>query len=264
MHYTSTRNNKESKSFTEVVFQGLAPDGGLYWPKSWPQITQNDFNKWQNLTYAELAFEVFCLFIDDIPPQDLRMLIDKAYEEFPEHDIAPLTKLDNNIWLLELFHGPTLSFKDFALKALGQILDYLCQKHNVHKTIIVATSGDTGSAALHAFKGSQNIDIVVLHPYERISDMQRRQMTTISSPNALNIALKGTFDDCQNIVKSLFQDKEFTNKKSLTAVNSINWCRVLAQIVYYIYTCLRLTDYSKKIRLVLCCCFLFNFLATNL
>ncbi len=237
--YISTRGDFAPKSFTDVLVSGMAPDGGLYVPENWPKL---DMDSLAGKSYTEIAFDVMKPFVGgDIPDADLKTMIDGVYgKNFSHADVAPLVKLKDNLWVMELFHGPTLAFKDYALQMLGALFDYVLTRQNRHVTIVGATSGDTGSAAIEGCRASKNIDIFILHPYGRTSEVQRRQMTTIHAPHVHNIALKGTFDDAQNIVKSMFADEDFRRDMSLSAVNSINWARIMAQIVYYVAACVRL------------------------
>lgn len=242
MKYISTRGTAPILSFEEAVLTGLADDGGLYVPLEWPQFSPAEISSWRSLPYQELAFKIFQPFVgDEIPDDDLRSLIDKSYAGFSHPEIAPLIKSGEQEWILELFHGPTLAFKDFALQFLGHLLDYFLAKRGEKVVIMGATSGDTGSAAIEGCKRCENIDIFILHPYQRVSDVQRRQMTTALADNVFNIALEGNFDDCQNIVKQSFKDQSFLpDGRRLVAVNSINWARIMAQIPYYFYSALQL------------------------
>jgi len=235
--YQSTRGQSPELSFKEVVLAGLAPDGGLYVPKTLPKFTDEQIESWKGLDYPSLAAEVLAPFCEGI---DIKRLTKQAYQHFRHAETAPLTKLADNHYLLELFHGPTLAFKDFALQFLGLLLDELLAEKGEHVTVIGATSGDTGSAAIAGCRGRSNMDIYILHPKGRVSDVQRRQMTTVEDANVHNIAIEGSFDDCQRIVKELFTDAEFRSQQHLTAVNSINWARIMAQIVYYFYAALKL------------------------
>jgi len=240
MEYYSTRDNKLRESFTDVLFQGLSKDGGLFLPCTFPNI---DISKIRNQSYEEIAFTIIKPFIgDEIINKDLHEIINLTYKNFDHAEIAPLLKIDQNKYILELFYGPTLAFKDYALQLLANIFSYFMKINNRKITIIGATSGDTGSAAIDAFKGKENINIFILHPHNRVSEVQRRQMTTNLEDNVYNIALKGTFDDCQKIVKNLFIDKELQGITSLTAINSINWARLMAQIVYYFWAYLQLEE----------------------
>ena len=242
MEYISTRGGGEPKSFEDVILTGLAPDGGLYVPKSLPNYSHEEIASWADLSYQQLALKVITPFVDGaIPESDLERLIEKSYGNFRHEDIAPLVKTGDNEWILELFHGPTLAFKDFALQFLGNLLDYTLGKRQQKVVIMGATSGDTGSAAIEGCRRCENIDIFILHPYQRVSDVQRRQMTTVQADNIHNIALHGNFDDCQNMVKASFSDQSFLpDGRQLVAVNSINWARIMAQIVYYFWASLRL------------------------
>lgn len=239
--YISTRGEAPELSFDEVVVTGLASDGGLYIPKSLPKIEPHTLMEWANLSYTELAVKVMHPFMGDaVPEADLRRMVEESYATFRHSAIAPLVQLERNLFVLELFHGPTLAFKDFALQFLGRLLDYVLSKRGEHVTVVGATSGDTGSAAIAGCRGRKNMDIFIFHPKGRVSDVQRRQMTTVADANVHNIALEGTFDDCQDMVKALFADAAFREQQKLVAVNSINWARILAQVVYYFYAALAL------------------------
>ena len=238
MHYISTRNNKIKESFSSILFQGLSKDGGLYLPSKWPQIS---INKLKGKTYSEIAFEVIHPFLEeDFNEDKIKKIISKTYEIFEHDKIAPILQIDKNKYILELFYGPTLAFKDYALQFLGNLFFSLISHKDKKITVLGATSGDTGSAAIEAFKGSELIQVFILHPYGKVSEMQRRQMTTIEETNVHNIAIKGTFDDCQNIVKELFLDNDLQSSTSLTAINSINWARLVAQVVYYYWSYLQI------------------------
>lgn len=239
MHYISTRGKAPKVGFSEALLAGLAPDGGLYVPEEWPFFTAADLRDFRKLSWQDLAFEIISPFVgDDIPEEDLRDLLKEALAPFAHRAITPLKQLDQNLWLMELFHGPTLAFKDIALQILAKLFDYVLEKEDKYLTIVGATSGDTGSAAIHACQASDHLDIFILHPQGRVSEIQRRQMTTVISENVFNIALDGTFDDCQAQVKSLFNDQEFRESMNLSAVNSINWARIMSQIVYYFWAAL--------------------------
>lgn len=239
--YISTRGSAPELSFEDVVLTGLASDGGLYVPKTLPQVAPHELVEWSKLPYAELAFRVLRPFVGDaMPEEDLRDMLQQTYAGFRHDAIAPLVQVGHNRFILELFHGPTLAFKDFALQFLGRLLDYFLKRRGEHITIVGATSGDTGSAAIAGCRGRNNMDIFIFHPHGRVSEVQRRQMTTILDGNVHNIALEGTFDDCQDMVKALFADAEFRARHKLVAVNSINWARILAQVVYYFYAALAL------------------------
>ena len=242
MKFISTRGDAPALSFEEVVLAGLANDGGLYVPETLPTFSRDEIASWAGLRYQQLAFKVIHPFIDgEISDQDLIAIIDKAYDSFRHDAIAPLIQTGHNEFVLELFQGPTLAFKDFALQFLGHLLDFILAKRKQKVVVLGATSGDTGSAAIEGCKRCENIDIFILHPHNRVSDVQRRQMTTVIADNVFNIALDGNFDDCQNMVKASFRDQSFLpDGRQLVAVNSINWARIMAQIVYYFYASLAL------------------------
>ncbi|MDX2082755.1 MAG: threonine synthase [Rickettsiales bacterium] len=241
MKYISTRGNAPALSFFDVVLQGLATDGGLYVPEFLPKFNAVKIAQMRYLSYEELFFEVTQHFVaNEIDAKDYKKIIAKSYQNFSHSAIAPLKQLSQNEFLLELFHGPTLAFKDFALQFLGNLLDYLLKKRQEKIVIIGATSGDTGSAAIQGCKACDNVSIFILHPHNKVSHVQRKQMTTIISDNVHNIALEGNFDDCQKMVKKMFGEQEFLGGKKMVAVNSINFARIMAQIVYYFYAALRL------------------------
>jgi len=234
LRYISTRGEAPSASFTDVLLAGLARDGGLYVPESWPQISAMSIEGFKGKPYADVAVEIIKPFVDGtIADTDLARMVREAYATFDHPAVAPLHELKSGEYLLELFHGPTLAFKDIALQVLGQLFSRALAKRGGRATIVAATSGDTGSAAIAALGGLANIDVFVMHPRGRVSDVQRLQMTTSSHANVHNIALEGSFDDAQGIVKALFADKAFADEISLTAVNSINFARIAAQCVYY-------------------------------
>lgn len=237
MKYISTRGDAPSLSFEEVVLTGLASDGGLYVPESLPKFSKEEIAGFAGLSYEELAFKIIAPFVDgEIPDADLQKLINDSYATFRHDAIAPLVQTGHNEFILELFQGPTLAFKDFALQFLGNLLDYILKKRDKKVVVMGATSGDTGSAAIEGCRHCDNIDIFILHPNNRVSDVQRRQMTSVLDKNVHNIALEGNFDDCQNMVKASFGDQSFLPEdRQLVAVNSINWARIMAQIVYYFY-----------------------------
>ena len=240
MKYLSTRNNNLDFSFFEILFQGLSKDGGLFLPHEWPLL---DINSLKNKTYEELAIEVIHPYVsDEISKNDLKKIIDDSYKHFSNPKIAPVTRIEQNKYILELFHGPTFAFKDYALQFLGNLFTYALPNASKKLTVLGATSGDTGSAAIHAFRGKQDINVFILHPHNRVSDVQRRQMTTVQDDNIFNIAIKGNFDDCQKIVKELFIDDELQQHTSLTAINSINWARLMAQVVYYFWAYLQIDE----------------------
>ncbi|MCW0236372.1 MAG: threonine synthase [Ferrovibrio sp.] len=241
MRYVSTRGQAPDLDFEGVLLAGLASDGGLYVPQSWPQFSVTDWRAMRGLPYAEVAFRVIKPFIGGgIPDADLKQMIAEAYGTFGHKAVVPLRQSDANDWVLELFHGPTLAFKDVALQLLGRLFDWALARSGKRATIVGATSGDTGSAAIEGCRGRANLDIFILFPHGRVSDVQRRQMTTVADANVHAIALEGTFDDAQAMVKALFNDAPFRDTVGLTAVNSINWARVMAQIVYYVTASLSL------------------------
>ena len=234
MKYVSTRNNKKTVSFKKVSLEGLAKDGGLYLPNNW-KINKLELDK-KDVKFENIAFQVIKNFVgDEFDLSSLQQIINYSYKNFSNKEITPLKKVENNHWLLELFHGPTLAFKDIALQFLGNLFNFYLEENNNKLNIIGATSGDTGSAAIEAVKNYTNVNIFILHPFDRVSEFQRRQMTTIDSKNVFNIAVKGNFDDCQFIIKKLFRDKDSISKR-FASINSINWSRIMAQITYYIYS----------------------------
>tara|TARA_X000001036_G_scaffold438678_1_gene487178 strand:- start:2801 stop:4177 length:1377 start_codon:yes stop_codon:yes gene_type:complete len=235
MKYFSTRNKSLEFGFKDIFLRGLAPDGGLFLPSEIKQYTKTELGILSKLSYVELATEIIFNFCkDDIDKDQLRILIDKAYSNFKSKEVVELKKV-GNYNLLELYHGPTLAFKDIAMQVIGNLYDTLKVSEDKTVNIVVATSGDTGSAAISALNDRKNINVFVLHPHNRISNIQRRIMTTIGSNNIFNIAVKGTFDDCQKIVKDMFNDNNFRKKINMSGVNSINWARIICQIVYYFY-----------------------------
>src|SRR5690242_3699156 len=234
LRYVSTRGAAAPLGFEEVLLAGLARDGGLYLPESWPRFDAAALGRLAGLSYRELALAVMTPFLGGaIPRDDAARLIDQAYDSFAHRAVVPLKQLDHGLWLMELFHGPTLAFKDVALQVVGRLFDYVLTRRGRRITIVGATSGDTGSAALEACRDRAGIDIFMLHPKGRVSEVQRRQMTTIGSANVFNIAIDGSFDDCQDLVKAMFNDHAFRDRINMSAVNSINWARVMAQVVYY-------------------------------
>jgi threonine synthase len=241
MQYQSTRGNASNLDFRGVTLAGLASDGGLYMPQSWPQFTAEQITAMRTLPYVDLAARVMAPFTQGtLDETELKQLCAAAYGSFAHDAVTPLVQLDHQHWLLELFHGPTLAFKDVALQLLGQLFERFLSGGETALTIVGATSGDTGSAAIHAVAGRENIEIFMLHPDGRISDVQRRQMTTVLAPNVHNIAIGGSFDDAQAMVKRMFGDAEVNSQLTLSAVNSINWARLMAQVVYYFWAALRL------------------------
>ena len=241
MHYISTRGNASNLDFRGVTLAGLASDGGLYVPQVWPRFTVDEIAAMRGLPYVDLAAKVMAPFTaGSLTEAELRDLCAAAYGSFSHDAVTPLVQLDGQHWLLELFHGPTLAFKDVALQLLGQLFERFLTGTETKLTIVGATSGDTGSAAIHAVAGREQIEIFMLHPEGRVSDVQRRQMTTVLAPNVHNIAIAGSFDDAQAMVKRMFGDSEVTSQLTLSAVNSINWARLMAQVVYYFWAALRL------------------------
>ncbi len=235
MRYISTRGQAPERDFTGVLLAGLAEDGGLYVPASWPHFGPDALRAMRGLPYPDLAATILQPFVGDcLSPDVLLRLCHEAYSGFGHPAICPLLQLDHDLWVQELFHGPTLAFKDMAMQLLGRLFDHVLGQSGQRVTIVGATSGDTGSAAIEACRDRANIDIVILHPRGRTSEVQRRQMTTVLSPNVTNIAVDGSFDDCQDLVKAMFADPTFRTEMRLSAVNSINWARVAAQIPYYI------------------------------
>jgi threonine synthase len=240
LKYISTRGQAPDLDFGDVLLSGLARDGGLYVPDVWPVFSKDEIAQFADLPYAELALRIIRPFVgDSIGDTALAGIIDGAYSRFDAPDIAPLKEIGKNEYLLELFHGPTLAFKDMALQILGPAFDHVLKTRGETITIIGATSGDTGSAAIEACRARDAIEIFMLHPLGRISDVQRRQMTTVTSANVHNIAIEGTFDDCQDLVKAMFNDEPFRDRLPLGAVNSINWARIMAQTVYYFFAAAR-------------------------
>ena len=242
MRYISTRGSAPELGFADAILTGLATDGGLYVPKTIPVLSQERIDSWHGLDYQSLMFEVVQPFVQgDLADDDLRQLIANSYTEFRHTAMAPLIQTARNEWVLELFHGPTLAFKDFALQFVGQLLNYFLEQRNQRVVVLGATSGDTGSAAIAGCRNCDNIDIFILHPWQRISEVQRRQMTTVLDSNVHNIGIEGNFDDCQHLVKQCFLDQSFLSAdRQLVAINSINWARIVAQIVYYFYAALGL------------------------
>jgi threonine synthase len=241
MDYISTRGGIAPIGFKDAVMMGLATDGGLLLPRTIPLLEPATLDAWQELPYRELAFRIMSLFATDIPEDDLARLVNRSYDSFDNREITPVVR-ENGVYILELFHGPTFAFKDVALQFLGNLFEYLLKERGETMNIVGATSGDTGSAAIYGVRGKENINIFILHPQGKTSPIQALQMTTVLDANVHNIAVNGTFDDCQNIVKALFNDLPFKERHALGAVNSINWARVLAQVVYYFYAWFRVSD----------------------
>ena len=240
IRYISTRGNAPDLNFEEVLLAGLAADGGLYVPDKLPTFSEAKIRSFRGMSYLELAFNILEPFVEgSIASEDLRDIIDDTYGQFRHPAVAPLVQIGDNQWVLELFHGPTLAFKDFALQLLGRLLDHVLQRRQQKVVIMGATSGDTGSAAIEGCKRCSNIDIFILYPHGRVSDVQRRQMTTVAGDTIHNLAIEGNFDDCQAMVKASFvADPFLPDGRQLVAVNSINWARIMAQIVYYFYAAL--------------------------
>ena len=248
MHYISTRGEAPALAFDDVLLTGLARDGGLYVPESWPQFSVTDLEAMRAFSYSDLACRIMTPFLGGtIPEEDFAEMVAEAYASFESEDVVPMVDMGDGQWLMELFHGPTLAFKDVALQLLGRLFDYVLQKRGERVTIVGATSGDTGSAAIEACKDREAIDIFMLYPFGRVSEVQQRQMTTVTSTNVHNVAIEGTFDDCQDLVKACFNDLPFRDEVNLSAVNSINWARIMAQIVYYFRAGLMLGTPEKSI-----------------
>lgn len=249
--YISTRGQAGRRSFEDVLLAGLAEDGGLFVPESWPSFSAAELRAMRALDYPALAARVLAPFTEGcFSADDLERLARRAYAGFDHAATAPLKQLGPDDWLLELFHGPTLAFKDFAMQLLAAMFDEVLARRGEELTIVGATSGDTGAAAVHAFAGKAQVRIAMLHPEGRVSPVQRRQMTTVQADNVLNLALEGTFDDCQDLVKAMFNDAAFRQAMRLSAVNSINWARVVAQAVYYVWAALRLGAPDRPVAFV--------------
>ncbi len=243
MKYLSTRGGVGAAKFDDVLLTGLAGDGGLFMPETWPQVSPGEIEEFRGKPYADVAASIMARFTGDAFSHDrLLEITRKVYGAFDHADVAPLTQVGEEDWILELFHGPTLAFKDFAMQVLGAMFDNLLERRGERLTIICATSGDTGAAAIEALKTCKRVDVVVLHPEGRVSDVQRRMMTCVANENVCNIAVDGSFDDCQSIVKALFADEAFVAKMKLGGVNSINWARLAAQIVYYFTASAAISD----------------------
>jgi len=244
MKFISTRGQTPALSFSDAVATGLAPDGGLFLPERLPDIS-GKLTAWANLSYPELCFEFLKIFATDIQPATLRTIVDKSYTRFDHPDIAPLKQLDKNTWVLELFHGPTLAFKDFALQLLGNLYEHQCELRSESLTVLGATSGDTGAAAIYGLLDRARAKIFILYPDGRVSPLQERQMACTGADNVFALAVDGTFDDAQAVLKTIFEDQDFRARHRLSAVNSINLARVLAQCVYYLYAWLRLPPEAR-------------------
>jgi threonine synthase len=242
MKYISTRDNSKEYSFEQVFIKGLADDGGLFVPKDVKKYNAEEIKALSNLSYQNLAKEIIFPFIGDfMTVNELSDIVDKSYSVFRKDNAVDLIKV-GDVKILELFHGPTLAFKDIAMQLLGNFYEHYLKKNNKNINVVVATSGDTGAAAIDAIKGKKNMNIFVLHPYEKVSLVQRKLMSTVKEKNVFNIAIEGNFDDCQNLVKAMFADKEFSNLINMSGVNSINWARIIAQAVYYFYTYFQVQD----------------------
>lgn len=248
MKYVSTRGEAKPASFNEALIEGLARDGGLYVPESWPQISHAEIAAFKGKSYAEIALRVVAPFVgNDIPERDLKRMIEEAYATFSHKDVTPLHRLSSGEYILELFHGPTLAFKDVAMQLISRLMDYVLAANNERCTIVGATSGDTGGAATEAFRGRDRIDLVFMFPKGRVSPVQERMMTAITEPNINVVSIDGNFDDCQAIVKALFNDHAFRDRVKLSAVNSINWARIVAQVVYYFTAAATLGAPDKRV-----------------
>jgi len=249
VRYISTRGAAPALAFDEVLLAGLARDGGLYVPETWPTLSAATIAGLAGKSYPQVVAEVTYPFVEGVIERaDYERIVADSYAGFDHAAVAPLKQLDGNTWLLELFHGPTLSFKDYALQLLGRLLDHVLRKRGQRVTIVGATSGDTGSAAIEAVKGRAAIDIFMLHPKGRVSEVQRRQMTSVLASNVFNVAVEGNFDDCQDLVKAMFNDLAFRDEMKLTAVNSINFARIMAQIAYYFWAAVALGAPHRPVR----------------
>src|SRR6202140_185903 len=248
MRYVSTRGEAPALNFVEVMLAGLARDGGLYVPESWPALNAAAIEGFAGRPYAEVAVEVIRPFVSDsIPEADLARMVREAYGTFRHPATAPLIQLAPSLFVLELFHGPTLAFKDLAMQLVARLMDHVLQARAERTTIVVATSGDTGGAAVEAFRGRAQVDVVVLFPQGRISEVQRRMMTTVPDANVHALAVEGTFDDCQALVKAMFNHHAFRDRVRLSGVNSINWARIVAQAVYYFTAAVALGAPHRKV-----------------
>ena len=247
MEYVSTRNTKNILKFKEVFLKGLAPDGGLFIPKKIPTINLEQLNKLSSFSYTQLAEEIIFEFCkDEFNKDEIRNLVQSSYKNFRHKNVVHVKKI-GKLNLLELFYGPTLAFKDIAMQIIGNMYSKILEKYNLKINIVVATSGDTGAAAISAIKDRPNMKIFVIHPENKISEVQRKFMTTVTSNNVFNIALKGNFDDCQKVVKSLFNDKKFSSSINMSGVNSINWSRIVAQIVYYFFSYFKIAKKNEQL-----------------
>ena len=247
MKYISTRNESKEFNFSEVFIKGLADDGGLFVPKSIPEISKEELLRFSKLNYKNLAKEIIFLFCKEtISKDELSNIVEKSYSKFNEKDVIKITDIGENK-ILELYHGPTFAFKDIAMQFIGHLYDYHLKNVEKKINVVVATSGDTGAAAIDAIKGKDKMNIFVLHPNNKVSSVQRKLMTTVRDKNVFNIAIEGNFDDCQNLVKSMFADHQFSNSINMSAVNSINWARIVAQTVYYFFSYFQVCQLNEKI-----------------
>ncbi|MHA0857747.1 threonine synthase [Paenibacillus sp. CMAA1364] len=252
MKYISTRGNVEPQGFIDTVLMGLADDGGLMIPQEIPQVSAETLKEWSTLNYKELFLRIFALYTnEEIPQEDLKEMVDKSYASFRTSEVTPVKQLNDSLYILELFHGPTFAFKDVALQFMGEFYSYVSKKRNKIIHILGATSGDTGAAAIQGVRGKEGIKICILHPHEKVSKVQELQMTTVEDQNVLNLSVKGNFDDCQKLIKEQFADLDFKSKHNLRAINSINFVRILAQSVYYFYAYFQIEqgDQPKKINM---------------
>ena len=244
--YKSTRGNAKNLNFKDVIFEGLASDGGLYMPDVWPKLDSNLIDSFSKMTYQEIAYHIYKPYLDDsINDEVLREIINESCKNFTDKEITPLRRVSEKEYLLELFHGPTYAFKDIAMQFISRLMDYYLKQDNKKINILGATSGDTGSAAIYGFQNIKSSKVFILHPHNLISPTQRKFMTTVSSDNIINIAVKGNFDDCQNIIKEIFADDEYKKNNQLGAINSINWARIMCQITYYFFSASRISDNEK-------------------
>ena len=247
MKYISTRNRLKEFNFTEVFIKGLPDDGGLFIPKTTPELSSQELLKLSKLNYKDLAKEIIFLFCDEtINKDELSNIVEKSYSKFSEKNVVKVTDIGENK-ILELYHGPTLAFKDIAMQFIGHLYDHHLKNLKTKINVVVATSGDTGSAAIDAIKGKDKMNIFVLHPNNKVSSVQRKLMTTVEDKNVFNIAIDGNFDDCQNLVKSMFADNKFSNSIEMSGVNSINWVRIVAQTVYYFFSYFQTCQINEKI-----------------
>ncbi|RWA75312.1 MAG: threonine synthase [Mesorhizobium sp.] len=248
MHYISTRGHPERRTFCEILLEGLAPDGGLYLPETYPLVDDAMLDRWRGLSYADLAFEILSLYIDDIPPADLKRICEQTYTRqiFGAREIVPVRQLESGLHVAELSNGPTLAFKDMAMQLLGNLLEYELARRGEELNILGATSGDTGSAAEYAMRGKKGIRVFMMSPNGRMSAFQQAQMFSLQDENIQNIAIEGVFDDCQDILKAVSGDAEFKRRHRIGAVNSINWARMVAQVVYYFSAYFHVTEANSS------------------